>query len=168
LGRHPPAAQVEFCGILRPPGWVVLAWNERLIEGPFLEAYEAVLDRYAPEYRQVDHRRMDAGVMDQFFGAGRWKQADFPNQQRFDMEGLLATPTTGGPQARISRPGPCFRRSLPNPTDNPGCRAQRPSLPFDQPTLSISCPIIPTVRASAPGSPLILVTIDLGGESLRV
>ncbi|MGO9259116.1 MAG: class I SAM-dependent methyltransferase [Bryobacteraceae bacterium] len=83
------AAQAEFRRILRPPGWVVLAWNERLVEGPFLEAYEAILDRYAPDYRQVDHRRMDDGVMDQFFGAGRWKQAAFPNQQRFDLEGLL-------------------------------------------------------------------------------
>ncbi|HTX37240.1 MAG TPA: class I SAM-dependent methyltransferase [Bryobacteraceae bacterium] len=84
-----PAAQAEFRRILRPPGWVVLAWNERLVEGPFLEAYEAVLDRYSPEYRQVDHRRMDRGVLEQFFGAGRWKEAAFPNEQRFDLAGLI-------------------------------------------------------------------------------
>jgi SAM-dependent methyltransferase len=83
------AAKIEFRRSLRPPGWVVLAWNERLVEGPFLEAYEAVLDRHAPEYRQVDHRRMDNAVMDQFFGARRWKEAVFPNQQRFDLKGLL-------------------------------------------------------------------------------
>ena len=83
------AAKREFRRILRPPGRVALAWNERLVEGPFLVAYEAVLDRYSPDYRQVDHRRMDSGVMDDFFGAGRWKEADFPNEQRFDLEGLL-------------------------------------------------------------------------------
>jgi len=84
-----PAAKQEFRRILRPPGWVVLAWNERLVEGPFLEAYEALLDRYSPDYRQVDHRRMDAAVMDEFYGPGRWKEAEFPNEQRFDLEGLL-------------------------------------------------------------------------------
>jgi SAM-dependent methyltransferase len=84
-----PAARTEFRRILRPPRRVVLAWNERLVEGAFLEAYEAVLDRYSPDYRQVDHRRMDAGVMDEFFGVGRWKEAVFPNEQRFDLTGLL-------------------------------------------------------------------------------
>jgi len=83
------AAHAEFRRILRPPGWVALAWNERLVEGPFLEVYEALLNRHAPEYAQVDHRRMDAGVMDEFFGAGRWQQAEFPNEQRFDLDGVL-------------------------------------------------------------------------------
>jgi SAM-dependent methyltransferase len=83
------AAGLEFRRILRPPGWVVLAWNERLVEGPFLEGYEAVLESYSADYKQVDHRRMDEGVMDRFFGAGRWKQAAFPNEQHFDLEGLL-------------------------------------------------------------------------------
>jgi SAM-dependent methyltransferase len=84
-----PAAASEFRRILRPPRPVVLAWNERLVEGPFLEAYEAILHRYSPDYEQVDHRRMDSSVMDAFFGPGNWREADFPNQQFFDLEGLL-------------------------------------------------------------------------------
>lgn len=83
------AARSEFRRILRKPGWVALAFNERLVEGPFLETYEAILHRYAPEYERVDHRRMDASVMDAFFGAGHWREADFPNQQRFGLEGVL-------------------------------------------------------------------------------
>jgi hypothetical protein len=67
----------------------VLAWNERLAEGRFHEAYEAILDRYSADHKDVDHRRMDARVMDDFFGARRWKEATFPNQQRFDLVGLL-------------------------------------------------------------------------------
>ncbi len=84
-----PAAREEFRRILRAPAWVVLAWNERLVEGPFLEAYEAILQRYSADYQAVDHRRMDAGVMEEFFGAGRWKEAAFPNEQRFNLESLL-------------------------------------------------------------------------------
>ena len=84
-----PAAQAEFRRILKPPGWVVLAWNERLVEGRFLEEYEALLLRYAPDYARIDHRRMDAGVMDDFFGAGNWRLAGFPNEQLFDLDGLL-------------------------------------------------------------------------------
>jgi SAM-dependent methyltransferase len=84
-----PAARAEFHRILKPRGWVVLAWNERLVEGRFLEEYEALLNRYAPDYSQIDHRRMDAGVMDDFFGAGQWRLSSFPNEQLFDLAGLL-------------------------------------------------------------------------------
>ncbi|MBZ5626328.1 MAG: methyltransferase domain-containing protein [Acidobacteriia bacterium] len=84
-----PAARAEFQRILKPPGWVVLLWNERLVAGRFLEEYEGLLARYAPEYAQVDHRRMDAGVMDQFFGSGQWSLATFPNEQKFNLEGVM-------------------------------------------------------------------------------
>jgi ubiquinone/menaquinone biosynthesis C-methylase UbiE len=62
------ATKAEFRRILRPGGFVVLIWNERLVVGPFLEGYEALLQRYCPEYAEVDHRRIDGPVMDQFFG----------------------------------------------------------------------------------------------------
>jgi SAM-dependent methyltransferase len=84
----PPAARTEFRRILKSPGWVVLVWNERLVVGRFLEEYEALLDRYAPDYSMVDHRRMDAGVMDRFYGSGRWRLATFPNEQQFDLDGV--------------------------------------------------------------------------------
>jgi SAM-dependent methyltransferase len=84
-----PAARAEFRRILQPAGWIALVWNERLVEGPFLEQYEALLQHYSPDYTKVDHRRMDDHVMDAFFGAGRWRLASFPNEQRFDLEGVL-------------------------------------------------------------------------------
>jgi SAM-dependent methyltransferase len=79
----------EFRRILRPGGWVALIWNERLVDTPFLEGYEALLGQYSPDYRSVDHRRLDAAAMDEFFGPGNWQLASMPNQQEFDLEGLL-------------------------------------------------------------------------------
>jgi len=83
------AAREEFRRILKPGGWVALAWNERLVEGRFLEGYEALVRRYGADYAGTDHRRMDSSVMDDFFGAGKWRPASFPNEQRFDLTGLL-------------------------------------------------------------------------------
>lgn len=83
------AAKEEFRRILKPPGWVVLAWNERLVSGRFLEEYESLLHRYAPEYERVDHRRIDAAAMDRFYGPGAWQLTTFPNDQRFDLDGVL-------------------------------------------------------------------------------
>jgi SAM-dependent methyltransferase len=82
-------SRLEFRRISRLPGWVVLAWNERLVEGPFLEGYEALLQRYSTDYAKVDHRQVDDAAMDGFFGAGAWRLATFPNDQQFDLEGVL-------------------------------------------------------------------------------
>ena len=82
-------ARSEFRRILRPPGWVVLIWNERLVTGSFLEQYEKLLLRYSPEYEHVDHRRVGSADMDRLMGENAWRVASFPNEQRLDLEGLL-------------------------------------------------------------------------------
>ncbi len=86
---EPERARTEFRRIAAPPGWVVLIWNERLVTGSFLERYEELLHRYSPEYEQVDHRRIGAAAMDRLLGEGAWRAASFPNEQQFDLEGLL-------------------------------------------------------------------------------
>lgn len=85
----PPRARAEFARILRDPRWVALVWNERRVTGdPFLEGYEALLQRYAPEYGRVDHRRIGDLELSDFFGHTAWKKAVFENQQRFDLDGV--------------------------------------------------------------------------------
>ncbi len=82
-------ARAEFARILRREGWVVLLWNDRRVAStPFLTAYEQLLQRYGTDYRAVDHKRIDAGVIGSFFGAGRFRSKRFDNQQIFDREGL--------------------------------------------------------------------------------
>jgi SAM-dependent methyltransferase len=83
------AARREFLRILRPPGWVVLIWNERDVpEQGFLKGYEDLLNRYAAEYGRVDHRRIDSDRIGEFYGHGRWKLATFMNAQQFDLAGV--------------------------------------------------------------------------------
>jgi ubiquinone/menaquinone biosynthesis C-methylase UbiE len=79
----------EFLRVLKPGGWVALIWNDRNTTAtPFLKAYEALLQTYATDYAAVDHKQIDTAVIASFFGAGKFEQASFPNEQVFDFEGV--------------------------------------------------------------------------------
>lgn len=82
------AAKREFQRILKPNGTVALFWNVRQTDtSPFLEAYEQLLIDYATDYQKVDHRNVDADVVAKFFGKPVAVRS-FPNQQKFDFDGL--------------------------------------------------------------------------------
>jgi SAM-dependent methyltransferase len=82
--------RAEFARILRPDGWLFLVWNERSTEAtPFLEAYEDVLRRCAPDYLRVRHREFDAKRLDEVFAPEPMRRATFPNSQRLDGDGFL-------------------------------------------------------------------------------
>jgi SAM-dependent methyltransferase len=81
--------KIEFNRILKPGGWVALIWNERLTDTtPFLVAYERLLKDYSTDYEQVDHRRIDAAVIREFFGSDNFRLKQFKNVQVFDYEGV--------------------------------------------------------------------------------
>src|SRR5712691_9479273 len=47
-------ARREFVRILKPGGWLVLLWNERLTDAtPFLRGYEELLLKYGTDYQDV-------------------------------------------------------------------------------------------------------------------
>ena len=82
-------ARREFRRILRPEGAIVLVWNRRREAGPFLEAYERLLQRRGIDYQEVDHRTTtDCGALDAFFGRSDFPRTILPHQQRLDWEGL--------------------------------------------------------------------------------
>lgn len=100
----PQRTRMEALRILEPGAWAALLWNERS-EGlvPFLEDYEALLRRHAPEYDQVARLRAEQGGIRRFFGREP-ELAVFPNQQVFDFEGLAGRLMSGSYAPAADRP----------------------------------------------------------------
>jgi len=88
-------AREEFRRILRPPYPVALFWNARRESTPFLRAYEALLEKYGTDYREVRERTEglhQAGAdrvsaIERFFG-GVVKRHVLPNAQKLNFEAL--------------------------------------------------------------------------------
>ena len=82
--------RAEFARILHPDGWVVLIWNDRHVDSTaFLRDYEALLQTFATDYAEVQHKELDLARVCEFVGTDAVKQTILPNQQTFDREGLL-------------------------------------------------------------------------------
>lgn len=78
----------EFARILKPGGWLVLLWNERVTDStPFLRDYEELLLTYGTDYEQVRHEHTTDSV-NQFFDPAPYQERVFPNRQEFDYAGL--------------------------------------------------------------------------------
>jgi SAM-dependent methyltransferase len=81
-------ARLEFSRILKPRGWVALAWNQRK-DSALNRDYVEMLERYAPEYSEVRARDRDAEPkMHAFFAPASPHVARFDNVQRLDGPGL--------------------------------------------------------------------------------
>lgn len=81
-------ARAEFLRILKPGGWVVLAWNEREVDTtPFLRDYERLLLTFGTDYEKVRHERTTDRIGD-FFAPSSFHSAVFANHQLFDLAGL--------------------------------------------------------------------------------
>jgi SAM-dependent methyltransferase len=84
------AARAEFRRILRPGGVVALVWNERDTDASaFLRDYEICLRRFSVDYAEVDHRHTASRErIAAFFGADGFREAEFPNRQDLDLDGM--------------------------------------------------------------------------------
>jgi SAM-dependent methyltransferase len=81
-------ARVEFVRILKPGGWVVVAWNGYRVEtSPLMAAYQDLVVRYGTDYSEVRREVVGCDVED-FYAPGSCKCARFEFQQVFDFEGL--------------------------------------------------------------------------------
>jgi SAM-dependent methyltransferase len=84
------AARTEFRRILRPGGVAALVWNERDdAASAFLRDYEDCLRRFSVDYGEVDHRHAASREhIASFFAPGGFREAEFPNRQDLDLDGL--------------------------------------------------------------------------------
>jgi ubiquinone/menaquinone biosynthesis C-methylase UbiE len=83
-----PRARVEFARILKPGGWLVLVWNERLVDTtPFLRDYEHLLMLYSTDYNEVRHERTTDEVH-RFYDPSPFQERQSAVRQVFDYAGV--------------------------------------------------------------------------------
>jgi SAM-dependent methyltransferase len=92
----------EFVRILKPGGWLVLLWNERLTDSTrFLRDYEQMLLTYGTDYEEVRHERT-TGAVNEFFDPAPFQERGFEMRQEFDYAGvegrLLSSSYAPGPE----------------------------------------------------------------------
>ena len=92
----------EFVRILKPGGWLVLLWNERLTDStPFLRDYEQLLLTYGTDYQDIRHEHTTDAV-NEFFDPVPYEERNFPMLQEFDYAGvegrLLSSSYAPGPE----------------------------------------------------------------------
>lgn len=101
----PAAAQREFIRILKPGGWVLIAWNDRRMEEKQLTCeYEDLLERFGIDYKRVKDAYPELNHIRNFFGGDNFVARDLPNEQVLDWDGLRGrlrsssfAPTEGHP-----------------------------------------------------------------------
>jgi SAM-dependent methyltransferase len=97
-------AREEFLRILRPGGWVLVIWNDRLSEATaFTQDYNSLTQSWAKVQQPLPcpMRPFSTGL-DRLFSRITLHTAGFPHTQRFNLEGLLGRARSSG---HIPQPG---------------------------------------------------------------
>ncbi|MFZ0138484.1 MAG: class I SAM-dependent methyltransferase [Candidatus Sulfotelmatobacter sp.] len=94
-------ARGEFVRILKPGGWLVLLWNERVTDSTtFLRDYEQLLLAYATDYQDIRHEHTTSAI-NEFFDPVPFRERVFEMRQEFDYAGvegrLLSSSYAPGP-----------------------------------------------------------------------
>ncbi len=81
-------ARPEFVRVLKPDGWVMLAWNGyRVKSSPLMSAYQDMVVRYGTDYSEV-RREVEGCDVESFYAPAICRCVRFEFQQSFDFEGL--------------------------------------------------------------------------------
>jgi SAM-dependent methyltransferase len=85
----PAPTRREFARILRPDGWVAIAFNDRMLStASFSVSYEELLVRFGTDYSRVRDSYPQKKDIRSFFGHEKFLTHELPNFQYFDLESL--------------------------------------------------------------------------------
>jgi ubiquinone/menaquinone biosynthesis C-methylase UbiE len=99
-------AKLEFCRILKGNGRVAIVWNERLENASEINRkYDDILRRMAPEYSNVNHRKVSLEDIEAFFAEGEVQLCTFPNEQVLDRRGFLGRLLSCSYVPNVGQPG---------------------------------------------------------------
>jgi SAM-dependent methyltransferase len=101
----PAPTRREFARILRPDGWVAIAFNDGTQSATgFAVSYEDLLVRFGTDYTRVKDSYPQMKDIRAFFGHEKFVTRELPNSQDFDLESLRGrlrsssyVPTEGDP-----------------------------------------------------------------------
>jgi SAM-dependent methyltransferase len=80
----------ELRRVLEPGGRVAVVWNDRRLQGSFLEAYETFLLEWSTDYSAVRESYAVADRLGELFAPGSLERTVFANNQDLDFDGLRA------------------------------------------------------------------------------
>jgi ubiquinone/menaquinone biosynthesis C-methylase UbiE len=83
---QPEQTKKEFLRILKPEGHIVLAWNLRLKDTAFLQAYEALKQKYGIDYLAA--KMVNEASIQEFYAPKSIVTHSFSNIQLLDFESL--------------------------------------------------------------------------------
>jgi len=101
----PDPARTEFARILKPGGWVVLAWNERDENTSFAAEYDQMLRSLLPDYATVTHKRLDDSQLQALLALQTFHKAEFSFSQTFDFVGLKGRTLSSSYSPQPGQPG---------------------------------------------------------------
>lgn len=84
-----PNTIAEFKRISKDNATLMLIWNRRLSNTPFLAAYEQALQKYGTDYNEINHQKMNDTDFYPCFKNGIYTRDVFENHQDFDFEGVI-------------------------------------------------------------------------------
>ncbi len=94
----------EFRRIIGPGGYLVLVWNERLLDANrFLLEYEQLLTEFGTDYKQIRHDRVDKNSIEALFGSSFVKRT-FDNAQTLDLEGFIGRTLSASYMPSVKNP----------------------------------------------------------------
>ena len=78
----------EFKRILKPNGEIVIVYNDRKKTDGFMQEYERLLLKYAPNYKEQTHQDVSEEEIADFYGNKVFGKKCFDNYQSLDFEGF--------------------------------------------------------------------------------